>query len=101
MQFVYWLVLLMVIGIAVFAIQNSSAPPIVIKFLIWRVETSLIHTLLGSIGVGIFLALAFCIPGMIRSSFRSKELRKQINNLEKAVHGPPLSGQGKETTEGT
>lgn len=100
MQFVYWLILLMVIGISVFAIQNSSAPPIVIKFLIWRVETSLIYTLLGSIGVGILMALAFCIPRMIRSSLRSKELRKQMGHLEKAIHGPPLSDQGKEITEG-
>jgi hypothetical protein len=33
MQFFYWLVFLMAIGIAVFAVQNSSAPPVIIKFL--------------------------------------------------------------------
>ncbi len=31
MQFFYWIVLLIVIGIAVFAIQNSNAPLVTIK----------------------------------------------------------------------
>jgi len=101
MQFFYWLVLLMVIGIAIFAVQNSSAPPIVIKFLLWKVETSLVYTLLGSVGTGVLIALFFCIPKMIRSSFRSKDLRKQIDNLEKVVHGFPASTPGKETNGGT
>ncbi len=97
MQFFYWLVLLMVIGLAVFAVQNSSAPPVVIKFLLWRVETSLLYTLLGSVGVGILIALFFCIPKMVRSSLRSRDLRKQVGNLEKAVYGFPPAGPGRDT----
>ncbi len=91
----------MVIGLAVFAVQNSSAPPVVIKFFFWRLETSLLYTLLGSVGVGILIALFFCIPRMVRSSFRSRELRKQVSNLEKAVHGLPSSGPDRETIGGS
>ncbi len=68
-QFFYWLVLLMLIGFIIFALQNSSAPPVVIKFLFWRVETSLLYTLLGSVAAGILIALSFCLPKLIRSSF--------------------------------
>lgn len=57
MQFFYWFVLLMAVGIAVFAIQNSSAPLIAVKFLVWKFETSLIYALLGSAGVGILMIL--------------------------------------------
>ena len=45
MQFFYWFVLLMAVGIAIFALQNSSAPLITVKFLVWKFETSLIYTL--------------------------------------------------------
>jgi uncharacterized integral membrane protein len=90
----------MVIGIAVFAVQNSNVPPIVIKFLIWRFETSLIYTILGSMGVGVFIVLFFCIPKMIRSSLRSKELKRQIENLGIGLPGSPPPGQGRDMTKG-
>lgn len=100
MQFFYWLAFLVVIGMAIFAVQNSNVPLVTIKFLLWRFETSLVYTILGSMGAGIFIALFFCVPRMIRSSFRSKELKKQIENLETALHGPPPPGQGREKTRG-
>jgi uncharacterized integral membrane protein len=100
MQVFYWLIFLMAIGMAIFAVQNSNVPLITIKFLIWRLETSLAYTILGSMGVGIFIALFFCVPRMIRSSLRSKDLKKQIENLETALHGPPPPGQGRDTTGG-
>jgi len=36
MQFFYWIVFVIAIGIAVFAIQNSDAPTITIKFVFWN-----------------------------------------------------------------
>jgi uncharacterized integral membrane protein len=57
MQVFYWIVLLIVIGIAVFAIQNSNAPLVTIKLLLWKFETSLVYTILGSIGLGILITL--------------------------------------------
>jgi lipopolysaccharide assembly protein A len=70
MQFFYWLAFLVVIGIAIFAVQNSSAPPVIIKFLIWKFETSLVYTILGSILSGILLSLLLWIPKVVRTSFQ-------------------------------
>ena len=88
MQFFYWIVLLIVVGLAVFAIQNSNAPQVTIRFLLWQIETSLVYTILGSIVLGIFITLLFWIPRAIRSSMRSRESRKKIENLEKMLYGP-------------
>ncbi len=82
MQVFYWLILLIVIGIAIFSIQNSSAPQIVIKFLFWQVETSLLYTILGSIVLGILITLFFWIPRAIRSSFQKRELKREVGNLK-------------------
>jgi len=93
MQFFLWLILLMVVGIAIFAIQNSSVPLITIKFLIWKFETSLIYTMLGSVGVGMLMTFFLWIPRAVKTSIRSKELKKKIENLETVLHGPTPSGQ--------
>lgn len=82
MQFFYWLVFLVVISIVIFAVQNSTVPTVVMKFLIWRFETSLIYTILGSIGLGILITLLFWIPKAIRASFRKQKLHKEIEDLE-------------------
>jgi uncharacterized integral membrane protein len=76
MQFFYWLIFLMAIGIAIFAVQNSSAPPVSIKFLIWKLETSL-YTILGSVVLGILLTLLLWIPRTVKASFQKKDLNKE------------------------
>jgi len=73
MQFFYWLIFLMAIAVAIFAVQNSAVPLITIKFLIWRFETSLVYTILGSIGLGILFTLLFWIPRALRTSFKAKK----------------------------
>ena len=73
----FWIAFVVVAAIAVFAIQNSAALPISIKFLLWKFETSLVYTILGSIGLGIFLALLFWIPREVRTSFRKSRLAKE------------------------
>jgi uncharacterized integral membrane protein len=70
MQFLFWVVFFIAIGIAVFAVQNSNAPLVTIKFLLWKFETSLIYTILGSIGLGILMTLLFWIPRVIRAKVR-------------------------------
>ena len=67
MQFFYWLMFLIVIAVAIFAIQNSAAPLITIKFLIWKLETSLVYTILGSIGSGILMTLLLWASRAFRS----------------------------------
>jgi len=88
MQPFYWLIFLMAIGIAIFAVQNSNAPLVMIKFLLWRFETSLIYTLLGSIGVGILITLFFWVPRAIKPSIRTRELKREIKNLETMLYRP-------------
>jgi len=81
MQFFYWLIFLVAFGIAIFAVQNSNAPLVTMKFLIWRLEISLIHTILGSIGTGILVTLFLWVPRAIRSSIRLRELKKRVENV--------------------
>ncbi len=77
MQVFFWVAFLVIILVAIFAIQNSGAPLVSIKFLLWKFETSLIYTLLGAIGLGVLLTLLFWIPKEIRASFRkSKPLQR-------------------------
>jgi len=78
MQVFYWIVLLIAVGLAIFAIQNSNAPQVMIKFLLWQFKTSLIYTILGSIALGILITLFFWIPRAIRASFQKKKLPQEI-----------------------
>ena len=57
MRIFSWIAFLILIGVAIFAIQNSNAAPVMIKFLAWRFETSLVLTILGSIVLGCILTL--------------------------------------------
>jgi len=72
MKIFLWIALLIIIAVAIFAVQNSAAPLIEIKFLVWKFKTSLVYTILGSIGLGILIMLLFWIPRVLRASFRSK-----------------------------
>jgi uncharacterized integral membrane protein len=79
MQVLTWLIFLIALGIAIFAVQNSSAPVVIIKFLFWKFETSLVYTILGSIGLGILLPLLFWISRALRASFQRKTPAHEIS----------------------
>jgi uncharacterized integral membrane protein len=85
MQIFLWLALLVVIGVAIFTIQNSTAPSVVMKFLFWNFETSLIYTILVSVGSGMLTILFLWIPRSIKASFREKNLKKEIEILERQI----------------
>ncbi len=72
---------LLVIVVAIFAVQNSSAPPVMIKFLIWNFETSLVYTIFGAIALGILLTLSVWIGKALRASIRKKEFPKETRPL--------------------
>ena len=99
MQFFYWIILLMAAGIAILAIQNSTAPTVAMKFLVWSFKAPLIYTVLGSIGLGILITLFLWVPRAVRSSIRMKELKRQIANLEKVPGASLPFGQGDENKE--
>jgi lipopolysaccharide assembly protein A len=83
MRFFSWVSLVIIVCAAILAIQNSTAPPVTMKFLLWNFETSLIYTILGSIGIGMLIILFLWIPRAIRGSFRTKHLKKEIKVLQK------------------
>ena len=73
MKVFLWIAFLILIAVAIFAVQNSDAPIITIKFLFWRFEASLVYTILGSIGLGMLFTLLLWIPRTLRASLRSKK----------------------------
>jgi uncharacterized integral membrane protein len=77
MKIFLWIAILILVAVAVFAVQNSNAPPVMIKILLWKFETSLVYTILGSIVLGILLTLLFWIQRAIGTSIRKKELNKE------------------------
>jgi len=79
MQAFFGVGFLLMILVAIFAVQNSNAPPVMIKFLMWKFETSLVYTILGAILLGILLTLSFWIGKAIRASIRKKELPEEIH----------------------
>ena len=87
MKISFWVAFLMIILVAFFAIQNSGAPPVSIKFFLWKFETSLIYTILGSVGLGILLTLLFWIPREIRSSYRKSKPAQETRSPVR----PPLN----------
>ncbi len=78
MKIFLWIAFLIIVIVAIFAVQNSAAPLITIRFLLWRFETSLVYIILGSIGLGILFALLFWIPRALRASFKSTKSNREI-----------------------
>ncbi len=82
MQIFLWVIVIIILCVATFAVQNSAAPPLTIKFLFWKLETSLIPMLVGSIGAGILIMLLLWIPKALRASFRVKALKNEMESLQ-------------------
>ena len=74
---------LVLLGIVIFAFQNSTAPSVDLKFVIWNFKTSLIYTILGTFASGMVLVFLLWIPSALRASFQKRSLRKEIEILER------------------
>jgi|WetSurSiteA1Bulk_404760.scaffolds.fasta_scaffold135217_2 lipopolysaccharide assembly protein A len=85
MQIFLWLAFVIAIGVAVFAVQNSTAPAVILKFLVWNFETSLVYAILLSIGAGMLIMLLLWVPFAIRSALRVKNLRREVGTLERSL----------------
>ncbi len=92
MQILFFFFFLLLMGISIFSVQNSNAPPIVMKFFFWSFETSLVYTLLGSFSLGIFVTLLFWIPSTLRASIRSKRLKRELEDLQGRQIQPDTTG---------
>jgi uncharacterized integral membrane protein len=84
-QFSLWLAFLVVLGVAIFMAQNSTASPVVMKFLFWNFETSLIYTILISVGSGMLIILLLWIRMSIKASFKVKHLKETIEVPERQM----------------
>ena len=82
MQFFFWLVFLIALTAAILVAQNLNAPVVVIKFLLWKFETSLTDTMLGSLGCGMLIVVLLWFPRGIKNLFRVRNLRKRIEIME-------------------
>jgi uncharacterized integral membrane protein len=68
MRFFFWLASLVVVVLAIFAIQNSTTPVMMIQFLFWKFEISLIYAILGAVGSGMLIILLLWIRSAIKAS---------------------------------
>ena len=100
MQFFYWLIFLVAVALAIFSIRNAGHPLVTLDFVLKEFETSLIYTILGSIGVGVLATLFLWVPRAIKNTMRMRELRKKVENLEKMLYGPsPAIEKGEKPKE--
>ena len=84
MKVFFWVAFLVVILVAIFAVQNSGASPVLIRFLFWKFEISLVYTIMGSVGLGILLTLLVWIPREIRTSFRKSTSPQEVSTASPA-----------------
>jgi uncharacterized integral membrane protein len=83
MKFFFGLAFLVLLGAAIFAVQNSTAPAIDIKFLVWHIQTSLVYTILGTLVSGMIVVFLLWIPSAFRSSSQKRGLRKEVEIVGK------------------
>jgi uncharacterized integral membrane protein len=100
MQFFIWLAFLGVIGVIIFAIQNSTAPVIMIQFLFWKWEISLIYATLGAVGSGMLIIIPLWIRSAIKASLRIRNLKKEIKVLEREMRHQVEVSKPEEPEEG-
>ncbi len=86
-----FLVFIVVLCIGIFALQNSSAPPIQVKFLFWQLDTSMVYALLSTLGAGILVILILLIPSALKNSFRIRTLKCENDILKREVKNLKLS----------
>lgn len=87
--------LLLAIGTAVFALQNTDA--VTVKFLVWEYQTSLVLVILGSVGSGVILALLASIGGRWKTSRTRRSLATTVTTQGERIR--ELENQLRQTHE--
>jgi uncharacterized integral membrane protein len=82
-QFFFSLAFLLLLGVLVFAFQNSRAPVVDIRFFIWKIRTSPALPVLASLASGMISILLLWIPLAFRSSLQKKNLKREIEDLKR------------------
>ncbi|MBD3321189.1 MAG: DUF1049 domain-containing protein [Chitinivibrionales bacterium] len=77
------LTFLLILGVTVFALQNSVL--LEFTFMTWTFQTSLVAVIFASCLVGIFVGMLLTLPGLVKKHFRAKKLAKVGRQLEKRI----------------
>ena len=77
------LTFLLILGVTVFALQNSML--LEFTFMTWKFETSLVAVVFAFCLVGISVGMLLTLPGLIGKHFRGKKLAKVARQLEKRI----------------
>ena len=72
---------LLILGVTVFALQNSML--LEFTFMTWTFKTSLVAIIFVACLVGIFVGMVLTLPGLVKKHFREKKLAKVARQLEK------------------
>ena len=75
------LTFLLILGVTIFALQNSVL--LDFTFLTWTFKTSLVAIIFAASLVGIFVGMLLTLPGLVGKHFREKQLAKLARQLEK------------------
>ena len=75
-QFYFTLGLILGLGVAVFAMQNTLG--VEVRFLVWQAHGPLALAVLASAAAGVLIALLFCLPSMLRDRWRIRGLERRL-----------------------
>jgi len=93
MRIFLWVSLVLILAIAIFVVQNSMGPPLTLKFLLWDFKIFFPYAILGSLGIGILITLSLWIPRALRTSSRVRNLKKEIEALQREKKYQPAEAQ--------
>lgn len=71
---------LLAIGVAVFAIQNST--PVQVRLFLWQFQSTLVQIILSSAAIGAVVAFLLGLPRSIRRGLRLREQERYIRELK-------------------
>jgi uncharacterized integral membrane protein len=93
-QFYFTVGLILGLGVAVFAMQNTTA--VEVWFLAWNANGPLALVVLASAAAGILMALLFCLPAMLRGRWRVRSLERRLESGPGAnvTDGPSKRSEG-------
>ncbi len=78
------LTFLLILGVTIFALQNSVL--LDFTFLSWNFKTSLVAIIFASCLTGILIGMLLTLPGLVVKHVREKKLAKLARQLEKRTH---------------
>lgn len=73
---------LLILGVTVFALQNSRPLEAPVTFLMWNFGTSLVAVVFSACTAGIIIGLVFTLPSLIRKHIHERKLVRLAREWE-------------------